>query len=175
MQECPAEKKPKWADGWVRTLKDVGVGKVPADSLQRTGPETPALPCPLWAGLGETALQEPAGCWPGLESRFLGIPADKDLFASADDVSASSFSSHPLLCVSPFSIQCLMTTLTSSLVGTGVTFVCDRWRLTQGHRAGIRRSQEDIITPKSICPQRPWDFHSSTLPLSKQRIPLLVL
>lgn len=76
-------------------LKDVGVGKVPADSLQRTGPETPALPCPLWAGLDEISLREPAGCWPGLESRFLETRADKILFASYDDVPTSTFSSHP--------------------------------------------------------------------------------
>lgn len=61
----------------------------------------------------------------------------------------------PPLYVSPFSTQCLTTTSTLTLVGTGVTSLCDRWRLTQGHRAGIQMSQEDISTAKSICPQRP--------------------
>ena len=58
-ENAPLRRSPNEQMGRVRRLADAEVGNVPADSLQRTSPETPANPPPLWARLGYTPSWKP--------------------------------------------------------------------------------------------------------------------
>lgn len=146
-RECPAKKEPKWADGWVHRLADAEVGEVPLGSLQRTGPETPLRPqgCePGWVQHTPEARPNPA-C--SLETR-----AERGLL---DSENAAAFSSYQPS-VSPHCPLDVPSHLYpgraggrwhASVTGRGLLRAQTQW-------VGIQTSQENLITPKSLCPPR---------------------
>lgn len=130
--------------GRAHRLADAEVGKVPADSLQRTSPETPANPRPLWARLGQTPPWKPRDpvLWEPRRTKIVWFLKMRLL---------------PLLLpvlLSPLSTGCFI-----SDGGWGVTSLWNRAGLTQTGMqwAGIQMNQKNWITPKPICPPRPWD------------------